>query len=48
MFIGGMAGNLNYYGVPALKAASGGWRVIPRWTLPGSALSGSAWAVRLS
>jgi carboxymethylenebutenolidase len=45
MFAGGMAGNLDYYSVPALKAALGGWPAILRSMLPGSAPAVSAWAV---
>jgi carboxymethylenebutenolidase len=45
MFAGGMAGNLDYYGVPALKARSGSWPAARRSMPRGSAPSVSAWAV---
>ena len=48
MFIGGMAGNLDYFGVPALKAALGRLADTPRSTPAGSARSGSALAARSS
>ena len=41
MFAGAMAGNLDYYGVPALRPRSGGWPAIPRSMPPGSAPSAS-------
>ena len=44
MFAGAMAGNLDYYGVPALRPRSGGWPAIPRSMPPGSVPSASAWA----
>ena len=44
MFAGAMAGNLDHYGVPALKAALGRRPAMPRSTPPGSAQSASAWA----
>ncbi len=48
MFIGGMAGNLDYFGVPALKAALGRLADHPDVTPAGSARSASAWAARSS
>ena len=45
MFTGGMAGNLDYYGVPALRPRSGSWPTTRRSMARGSAPSGFAWAV---
>jgi len=45
MFVGGMAGNLDYYGVPALKEALGQLAAARRSMPPGSAPLVSAWAV---
>ena len=39
MFLGGMTGNLDYYGVPALGRLA---LAIPRWMRPGSAPSAFA------
>jgi carboxymethylenebutenolidase len=45
MFVGGMVGNPDYCGVPALKDAFGQPASRPEADAARSALSGSAWAV---
>ena len=48
MFMGGLAGNLDYYGVPALEVGSANWLKTPGLMRSGSARLASAWAVSSS
>ena len=48
MLVGGLAGNLDYYGVPALKAALGRLASRPEVDAARIGAIGFAWAVRLS